>query len=717
VSITELHGATLHFGGRTLFADVDLRIGEGERIGLLGPNGSGKTTLLKVLAGEQGLDGGRMARARGVRIGWLPQDLAIEGGRSLFSFVMGSVPGRDALTEEIERCERELNESQRIVEEAHAAGAPDTAEKEEALIEASTHLAHLHERQVHFDTFFSAHEAASILAGLGFQERDHDRDLGEFSGGWKMRAVLAALLFQRPDLLLLDEPTNHLDMPSVAWFGDFLRRSGIAFVLISHDREFVDEQVERIVSFEVEGVRQYKGNVASYLKQRAEEEIVLANRARNVEREREKAEEFIDRFRAKAHKAKAVQSRIKRLEKMETVTLFDRRQTMHIDFPPCERTSNEVVRAHGLAKSYGDLRVLEGVGASVVRGDKIGVIGVNGAGKTTLLKMLAGELAPTAGRIEYGAHVKTSYYAQHHADTLAKDRTIFETVSQIDPSLGQTRVRAVLGAFLFSGDDVDKKIGVLSGGERSRVALARMLVKPGNLLFFDEPTNHLDLESAEALAESLAAFDGTLVFVSHNRAFVRRLATKIWTVENHTVAEYPGTLDEYLESSRRRLSNKVMLESDPSRQASRAMPGKASQSASSVGAGPPAAGKREPASAAAVVSAPAAAASRGNDKDRKREEARIRQLRTQRLGPLEKKVATLEAKIAELEAEQKRASTGLADTATYADATKRAQLLELYRVSNDALETATMQWEIAVGELESAKAAFEASVSSGAAVR
>jgi ATP-binding cassette subfamily F protein 3 len=469
VSLVVFERASLSFGQRVIVDDLNLRIGERDRIGLVGPNGSGKSSLLRMIAGEQGVDRGAIRTCRGLRLGFLAQDIAPLSGVGLVDYVVQSVPGRATLDAEVAAIEEELAGAQ----------AGEDEEAVEAMMGLASRLADLHEALAHFDAHFTAHEAQRILAGLGFKPGDSGRDLGEFSGGWRMRAVLAALLFQRPDLLLLDEPTNHLDMPSVAWFSSFLRRYPRAFVLVCHDREFLNEQIDRVVSFEPEGVRSYSGNYEAYKRQRAEEATILENKAKNLLREREKTEQFIERFRAQANKARAVQSRVKALAKMDSVETLGERDVMRLRFPPCERAGNEVVMIQGLRKSYGDNVVLGGVDLTVRRGEKIGIIGVNGAGKTTLLKLIAGELAADSGAIRFGHKVKVGYFAQHHAEMLSRERTVFEEVASVDPASGQTRVRSLLGAFLFSGDDVEKSIGVLSGGERARVALAKLLISPG----------------------------------------------------------------------------------------------------------------------------------------------------------------------------------------------------------------------------------------------
>jgi ATP-binding cassette subfamily F protein 3 len=493
-----------------------------------------------------------------------------------------------------------------------------------------------------------------------------------------MRGVLAGLLFQRPDVLLLDEPTNHLDMPSVAWFGDFLKKWNRCFVLISHDREFLNDQISRVVSLEPEGIRSYPGNYEKYVAQRAEEETILEGRAKNLAAERERLTAFVNRFRAQANKARAVQSRVKMLEKMESVEQYEKRGVMRFSFPPTERTVADVIRIEGLKKAYGTHVVFPGIDLTVRRGEKIGIIGVNGAGKTTLLRMIAGELPNDGGTIKIGSGVKTGYYAQHHADTLDMGSTVYEIVQRASPDTPPARVRSILGAFMFSGDDVDKPAKVLSGGERARVALARLLVAPGNLLLMDEPTNHLDLASSESLAQSLTTYDGTLVFVSHNRSLIRTLATRIWNVEEGRVETYPGTLDEYMYSMSERRQGVAVADSGVMRD------------------------PRGAVKAAAPVKESAEA-----EKARKRREAEARQKRSQKLGPLEKQVAQLEERVGQLEAEQKVRSAELSDPTVYDDATRRNKLLNEYQTAAEKLEELTARWEAAMSELETAKAELQ----------
>ena len=666
MSLLVLEDVGLRFAGRVIVEGLGLRLAEDDRVGLIGPNGSGKTTLLRIIAEEQSIDRGHIERRRGLRVGYLPQDLAIEGGMPLRDFVLSSVPGRAQLDDEHAAAEADL-------EAATARGAGD-----DELLTLAGRISDLADRAAHFEQFFSEHEAMRILAGLGFAQSDARRDLAELSGGWKMRAVLAALLFQQPDLLLLDEPTNHLDMPSVAWFSEFLRRYRHAFILISHDREFLDEQIARVVSFEPEGVRQYGGNYTQYARQRGEEAKVLENAAANLARERERLERLVDRFRAKASKARMAQSKQKALDKLEEVpVLATTRRTMRMSFPPAARAGSEVARVEGVAKAFGDHVVFDSVDLTVRRGEKIAMIGPNGAGKTTLLKIMGGELAADRGKVTTGSNVTVGYYAQHHADTLHRDYTVEQEVARANPDALPARVRGVLGAFLFSGDDVDKKVAVLSGGERARVALARLLIKPGNLLLMDEPTNHLDLESSEELAESLAGFDGTIVFVSHNRSLVRKLATRIWNVADRTVETYSGTLDEYMYSCRVRLD----------------------ESAESAGTSP--AGE-----AAADGGRPAR--TREDDKARKRREAEERQKRAALIGPIASRIQSLEQRIGELEKAQAERGAALSDPAVYADDKRRRTLLGEYQEAAAKIEELTARWEAATEELEAAEARMAA---------
>ena len=653
-TLATVDDASLSLGGRTLFDGLTLQIAEGDHIGLVGPNGSGKSSLLRVLAGTVEPDGGAIRLVPRARVGFLPQEIESFPDQPVLSFVYDSVPDRPRLRADLERAEARLLELQHR----------DTVD-EAAITESASEVAELHERSALLDTEFSEHQAKRILHGLGFSQADHRRPLSELSGGWKMRAVLASLLFQKPALLLLDEPTNHLDMPSVAWFSKFLRSYDQALFLVSHDREFLNEQVNRVVSFEPEGVRTFRGNYEQYLRQRDEEREVLENRAKNLEREKAHLEQFVRRFRAKASKAAQVQSRVRKLEKMDAIELHQSRREARFSFPATERGARTPLRVDELSKSYGDHRVLDRVSLAVERGDRIAIVGPNGAGKTTLLKILAGEIEPSGGQVHLPGQSDVRYFAQHHAEALNLHHTVLQEITSSSDGAGNERIRGVLGALLFDELGVEKRVSVLSGGERARVALAKILVRPGNVLLMDEPTNHLDLETTEALTDALSTFDGTLLFVSHNRAFIRRLATKLWVVHDGGVESYAGTLDDYLHSCQER-------DVAP---------------ATEAGIRPVAQKK-----------------SRQVRKEERRKEAERRAERNRRLKPLEKRVSKLESTIATLEATIAAHNEELSSPEGFDDPGRRDTLLREIAEAHSKLDRTMDLWTEAQGKLEALRA-------------
>jgi len=467
----------------------------------------------------------------------------------------------------------------------------------------------------------------------------------------------------------MDEPTNHLDVPTLSWFDGFLKRSNKAVVLISHDRDFLNRQVDRILSLEMEGLRSYVGNYDTYKRQRAEEMEQLKAQSERVEARKAELQAFIDRFGAKATKARQAQSRAKMLEKMEDVQVLEERATMRFRFPEVERSGRDVVTLEGIQKRYGEAVVYSGLEARVERGQRIAVVGANGAGKTTLLKIIAGELVPDGGTVKLGHNVVMGYYAQHHGDKLDKHNSIIEEVRPLAADKPESFVRGVLGAFMFSGDDVDKPVGVLSGGERARVALAKLLLVPSNLLLMDEPTNHLDLDSTEMLIEALKGYGGTLVFVSHNRSFVNGLSTHVWDVVGGKVVPHPGNLDDYLyHQEQQRLA------------------------AEAAGLGE-------------KVSEKGAAAGL-TEKDRKRMEAEARQKRSVVEGPIKKEIAKLEEAISKLEAAQKERETQLADPVLYNDFAKAKPLMDTHREGKEQLEQLYAKWEAAQEKLAEASASL-----------
>jgi ATP-binding cassette subfamily F protein 3 len=540
-------------------------------------------------------------------------------------------------------------------------------------MELSAALADLHGQLENFEERFGRHRAERLLTGLGFSLADLEKPCSALSGGWKMRAALAGLLLQDPDLLLLDEPTNHLDIPTLTWFDQFLRGSRRALILVCHDREFLDRQVGKVLSLELEGIRAYAGGVTAYRQWRIEEEARLLAAARKQQDKREQLETFIDRFGAKATKAAQAKSKQKLLDKMVRVETLEERATVRFRFAEAPRSGREVLRFDGIAKSFGPRTVYRALSASVARGDRVGVIGPNGAGKSTLLKLAAGTLAPDRGTVTPGHGVVLGYYAQHLLEpgaaasgSLDPRATILETLWALAPDRGEAWIRSLAGGFLFSGDDVEKPIGVLSGGERARVALAKLLLVPANLLLLDEPTNHLDLDSSEALIEALRGFPGTLLFVSHNRSFVNALATVIWEVKDGAILPCPGNLDDWLYHQRQ-------LEEA----AAGAAPERGARGPSGPGPGEP-----------------------GGARERKRTEAEGRNDRYRREKPLRDALAAVEARIAALEAEAKLAESALADPALYQDFARARPHIERKAAAVRELGERYEEWERLAGQLE-----------------
>jgi len=655
MSLVIAQDLSLAYGKKVLFDADSFTLGPRDRVGLVGANGTGKSTLMKILAGVLQPDSGTLTYRRRARWGYLPQEIAGLPEGTVVEAVMSTVPGRDSLESRLAETEAALA----------------SAEDEEDQLELAQSLADLHAELDDFENRFGRHHAERILKGLGFKDMDLAKPTSALSGGWRMRAALAGLLLQDPDLLLLDEPTNHLDVPTLAWFDGFLKRSNKALVLISHDRDFLNRQINRVVSLELEGVREYAGNYDDYKRLRAEEKVLLQARAEKVEARRAELQGFIDRFGAKATKARQAQSRAKMIEKLEKVVVLEERATMKFRFPEVERSGRDVVTLENLTKRYGAQTVYDGLTGRVERGQRIAVVGANGAGKTTLLKMVAGELTPDSGTVTLGHNVVVGYYAQHHADKLDRHNTILEEVKPLAADKPESYVRAVLGAFLFSGDDVEKPIGVLSGGERARVALAKLLLVPSNFLLMDEPTNHLDLDSSEMLIEALKGYGGTLLFVSHNRSFINSLSTHVWEVADGKLTPHPGNLDDYLYHQEQQ-----RLEAEA-----------AAGGAAKGGVDKPSAGPM-------------------TEKERKRLEAEARQRRSAVEGPIKKEIAKLEEQIAKVEAEQKEREAQLADPVLYNDFARAKPLMDAHREGKEALEDLYARWEAAQEKLAEASASL-----------
>jgi len=643
-----ISGISKGYGGRTLFSDVSLQVNREDRIGLVGPNGAGKSTFFKLILQEEAPDEGRINFERGITVGFLPQESAPAGDETVLELATG-------ISEEI----IELKKKLKAWESAH----PD---------DLGQHDDNLHARFDELGGYQLEAKAKKILAGLSFRESDFDRPAREMSGGWVMRAHLARLLTQEPDLLMLDEPTNHLDLEALLWFQGYLTAYPGAILMISHDREFLNQLVGSIVEIRQGKLLRYRGNYEDYLVQQAAAEQQQLAAYKNQQKEIAHLQEFADRFRAKASKASQAQSKLKQIERMEKIEApVGADQKISFNFPQPQRSGQKVITLKGIHQAYGANVVYRGIDYQAERGQRTVLVGPNGAGKSTLLKLLGGVLTPQAGERELGHNVKAGYYSQYRIEMLQPGRTVFEEALDTPQRVTEQAVRTLLGCFLFRGDDVFKKVSVLSGGEKSRLALVKLLLDPPNLLLMDEPTTHLDMPSIDALVEALKQFVGTLIFISHDVYFIRALANHVVHVRGGQLVHYPGGYQYYLDKT------------SPTSERAGLTAGVA---------GVPVPGRNSGASARPAI--PAA-----DRKEQKRQEAQERQARSQSRKDQQTLVQRLEKEISGLELQLAQLGEELEKPETYAKAGAAMHLNRELSATASLLQKRTAEWEAAAAKL------------------
>ncbi len=660
-AVQDLH---IEFGPRVLFDSLSFVVERGERIAFAGQNGAGKSTLMKCVVGVLQPDHGKVLLPRHTQVGYLPQDGIHISGAPLLAEVMGSVGNIVELQQVVDELSAELQQMDSSSPEYR-----DTLEE----------IGHLELQLQDRDAAALRPRAESILRGLGFSAADFERDCGEFSGGWQMRIALAKLLLQEPEVLLLDEPTNHLDIQSQRWLEQNLRNYRGAICIISHDIALLDSLVTRTIAFHHGRAEEYSGNFSFYLKESKARKEVLQRQAAAQQREIAKTQAFIDRFRAKASKASQAQSRLKQLEKIELIEVEDDDAVMSFHFPPPPPGGNTVVKLEKACKAYGPIRLLQDYDFRMDKGDRIAIVGVNGSGKSTFTRLISGTEEPDSGAFSFGHHTQVAFFSQTHADVLNNEQTVLECVEAAADRNTRPLVRNILGCFLFRGDDVFKKIGVLSGGERSRVALVCMLLKPANFLIMDEPTNHLDFQSQDVLQRALAEYPGSYCIVSHNRRFLDPIVNKVLEFRPGLPPRlFHGNVSQYIES----------VETEERRLKSEAQP-------------------------TAQNGGVAAPVSPQNKKDARRARAQERERRTRVLKPLQTALEQVENEIAEKDELKTAISAELEKPENMSDNQKLMELTQSYQQLERESEALFSRWEELSVEIERAEAALAEEFGSG----
>jgi ATP-binding cassette subfamily F protein 3 len=633
--VLHIQNLSKQFGSKVLFENASAHIGHRSRVALIGPNGAGKSTLIKIIMGYEFADSGNVSKAQHLNIGYLPQEIPKMSGRT----VLEEVLRMDGRREELHQAKQELEQA-------------FTVETDEKSLERYGRIL---EELENLDEYRIESRAKGILGGMGFKNTDFDRRLSEFSGGWLMRIALSRLLLMDPDLLLLDEPTNHLDLESLLWLEEFLRRNRGALLMISHDTAFLNRLVTEVLEVDQKNLWSYRGNLDSYVVQKEERLQLLRSQYEGQQAKIAEIEAFVNRFGAKATKARQAQSRLKQLEKMDIIEMPDDRQTVRFQFPPAPHSGKDVVSVENASVKFGEKTVFRDLNWLIRKGTRTAIVGVNGAGKTTLLRLLAKSTEPTTGIVKLGHEVKVGYYSQMQAETLNLKNTIAQELEAVAPDMPISKVRAIAGAFLFTGDAVEKTCGVLSGGEKARVALAKLLLSPSNFLVLDEPTNHLDVESRGVLLQALQDYTGTLCLVSHDREFVGPLVDTVLEIEpsplGSKVLHLTSTYEEYLERKLKEASATLSGTEDTTEKTAKS---------SSAGT-----------STEEIKKAPSNNQKRNWEREKEK----------------------LEALISDLEKQQVQLRNEMSNPATYEDKAKVKQLLETQREVDTKLESTFTRWE------------------------